>query len=176
MSEDLGPTVVVGRVGTAHGVDGEVTVLVLSEVPERFADGAVVFLSGGRRLAVESTRPHRGRLLVKFREVSDRTEAERLQAQDLVIPESMVPPPPVGRWWPHQLEGCRIETEGGRLLGTLTDVVPNPANDIWVATDDEGNETLVPVLEDVIVSVDVAGKRIVVREIPGLTVPDEPSA
>jgi ribosomal 30S subunit maturation factor RimM len=33
-------------------------------------------------------------------------------------------------------------------------------------------ETLVPVLKDVIVSVDVAARRIVVREIPGLTVPE----
>jgi ribosomal 30S subunit maturation factor RimM len=37
--------------------------------------------------------------------------------------------------------------------------------------DAEGIETLIPVLEDVLVSVDVAGKHIVVREIPGLTTP-----
>jgi len=37
--------------------------------------------------------------------------------------------------------------------------------------DEEGVETLVPVLKDVILDVDMNAKRIVVREIPGLTAP-----
>ena len=57
--------------------------------------------------------------------------------------------------------------------GTLTDVIANPANDLWVARDDEGTETLVPALRDVIVEVDIEAKRVVVRDVPGLTIPDE---
>ncbi len=61
----------------------------------------------------------------------------------------------------------------GDALGTLTDVVANPANDLWVATDEEGNETLVPAIGDVVVEVDTDARRIVVRDIPGLTAPDD---
>ena len=43
----------------------------------------------------------------------------------------------------------------------------------WVAVDGVGNETLVPVLKDLLVDVDLATKRIVVRDVPGLTVPQD---
>jgi len=163
------PTVAVGRITRPHGVTGEVAVVVLSEVPERFADGATVWLEDGRALTVEAARPHKDRLLVRFREVADRTQAEALRGALLVVPESMSPPLPEGSWWDHQLVGCGVRTEDGRGLGELTEVIHTSANDVWVATAADGTETLVPVLKDVLVSVDVAAKQIVVRSIPGLT-------
>lgn len=165
------PTVAVGKITRAHGVKGEVAVLVLSEVPERFDAGSTLLLEDGRSLTIEAAREDRGRLLVCFRDVSDRAAAESLLGKFLVVPESALPELPEGSWWPFQLEGCRVLTDTGRRLGVLSEVVPNPANDIWVVVAD-GEETLVPALKDVVVSVDVSAKRVVVREIPGLTVPE----
>jgi 16S rRNA processing protein RimM len=163
------PTVAVGRVARAHGVQGEVAVLVLSEVEDRFAPGATLWLEDGRALTVESSRPHRGRLLVRFREVRDREQAEGLQRALLVVPESSSPSLPEGSWWDHQIEGCAVETDRGRALGTVREVIHTAANDVWSVVSEDGVETLVPVLNDVLASVDVAAKRIVVREIEGLT-------
>jgi 16S rRNA processing protein RimM len=164
------PTVAVGRVSRAHGVQGEVAVLVLSEVEGRFAPGANLWLEDGRTLTVESSKPHRGGLLVRFREVRDREQAEGLQRALLVVPESSSPSLPEGSWWDHQIEGCAVETDRGRPLGTVREVIHTAANDVWSVVDGGGRETLVPVLIDVLVSVDVGAKRIVVREIAGLTV------
>jgi 16S rRNA processing protein RimM len=163
------PTVAVGRITRPHGVRGEVAVLVLSEVAERFAEGAVVYLEDGRSLTVESSRPHGERLLVRFREVRDRAEAEALRRAVLVVPESTSPPLPEGSWWDHQVEGCEVLTEDGRSLGAVREVIHTAANDVWSAVAADGRETLIPVLTEVLVSVDVAARRIVVREIPGLT-------
>lgn len=164
------PTVAVGRVSRAHGVQGEVAVLVLSEVEGRFAPGATLWLENGRKLTVQSSKPHRGGLLVRFREVRDREQAEGLQRALLVVPESSSPSLPEGSWWDHQIEGCAVETDRGRPLGTVREVIHTAANDVWSVVDGGGRETLVPVLIDVLVSVDVGAKRIVVREIAGLTV------
>ena len=164
------PTVAVGRVSRAHGIQGEVAVLVLSEVEDRFAPGATLWLEDGRTLTVESSRPHRGRLLVRFREVRDREQAEGIQRALLVVPESSSPSLPEGSWWDHQIEGCTVETDRGRSLGTVREVIHTAANDVWSVVDGGGRETLVPVLNDVLVSVDTEAKRIVVREIEGLTV------
>ena len=166
------PTVVVGRITKAHGVTGEVAVLVISDVPGRFADGATVWLEDGRTLTVESSRPHKDRLLVRFRGVEDRAQAEVLQRALLIVPESWSPELPQGSWWDHRIVGCTLETDKGRALGTVRDVIHTAANDVWSAIDDDGIETLVPVLKDVIVAVDLDAKRIVVREIPGLTAPE----
>ena len=164
-------TVAVGRITRAHGVQGELAVLVISEVPGRFADGETVWLEDGRTLTVESSRPHKDRLLVRFREVQSREQAEALQRALLVVPESLSPQLPEGSWWDHRIVGCAIETDTGRALGTVHDVIHTAANDVWSAVDDEGTETLIPVLRDVILDVDIDAKRIVVREIPGLTMP-----
>jgi 16S rRNA processing protein RimM len=140
------PTVAVGRVTRAHGVHGEVAVLVLSEVANRFAEGATVWLEDGRALTVDSARAHRDRL-----------------------PSS--PALPEGSWWDHRIEGCAVELDTGRALGTVREVIHTPANDVWSVIDPAGAETLIPVLRDVLVSVDVDARRIVVREVSGLTTP-----
>jgi 16S rRNA processing protein RimM len=165
--------VAVGRISRAHGIYGEVAVLVLSEVEGRFDPSATVTMEGGRELTVEEVRPHRDRLLVKFREVPDRTTAETLAGQYVFVAEELVPPAPEGAFWPHELEGCEVMTDSGRALGVLNEVVAGPANDWWVVRTD-GEETMVPALKDIVVSVDVPGRRVVVRDVPGLTAPEEP--
>jgi 16S rRNA processing protein RimM len=112
---------------------------------------------------------------VTFEGVRDRTDAERLVQRDLVVPESDSPPLPAGSYWDHQLIGCEVLTESGRSLGEIGDVIHTPANDVWSAVDAGGVETLVPAIADVVASVDADAKRVVVREVPGLTAADEPS-
>lgn len=168
------PTVAVGRVTRPHGVTGEVAVVVLSEVPERFAVGATVWLEDGRALTVESSRPHRDRLLIRFHGIADRTRAETLHGALLVVPETLSPSLPEGSWWDHQIEGCTVVTDARRDLGIVREVIHTAANDVWAAVDEAGAETLIPALRDVVVSVDASSRRIVVRAIPGLTAPEEP--
>jgi 16S rRNA processing protein RimM len=167
------PTLVVGVVTSAHGLRGEVAVQNRSDNPDRWIIGGTVLLPDGRSLTIASSRRHGRRLLVRFEGVEDRTAAEGLRGATLVVPESWLPPLEEGSWWAHELEGCSVVTRAGRALGVLTDVVTNPANDLWVATDDEGNETLIPVLADLLVEVDPAERRIVVEDVPGITAPEE---
>jgi 16S rRNA processing protein RimM len=165
------PTVAVGRITRAHGVHGEVAVLVISEVPERFRDGATVWTEGGRALTVSASRSHGDRLLVRFEGLGDREQADALRGTLLVVPESASPELPEGSWWDHQIVGCAVETDAGRALGTVRDVIHTAANDVWSVVDAAETETLIPVIADVIVEVDVAGRRIVARE-AGLTEPE----
>ncbi len=166
------PTIAVGHVTRAHGIRGEVAVEVRSDEPDRFAQGASVFTESGRSLEIERSQPHGGRMLVKFAGVEDRTGAEELRGTVLVVPESWLAELPDWEYWPFQLEGCEVVTESGRSLGAVSEVIPNPANDLWVAVDNEGSETLVPAIRDVIVDVDIEAKRILVRDVPGLTAPE----
>ncbi|MGH2640418.1 MAG: ribosome maturation factor RimM [Actinomycetota bacterium] len=168
------PTVVVGVVTGVHGLGGEVSVQNRSDNPDRWTPGSTVFREDGAALTISASRHHGRRLLVRFGGVSDRTSAEALRATVLVVPESWLPDLPEGEWWAHQLEGCEVRTVSGRILGVVREVIPNPANDLWVAVDDEGRETLVPALADLLIDVDVAGRTVLVNDVPGLTAPEEP--
>jgi len=169
------PTVVVGVVAKPHGIGGEVSVRNHSDNPDRWTRDAVVFDREGRSYRVVRVRNHGRSLLVSFEGVGDRDAADRLRGRELLIPESWLPRLPDGQWWPHQIEGCHVVTEEGHDLGVVSEVIANPANDLWVAVDDSGAETLVPALADLLVEVDVTAKRIVVRAVPGLTAPDGPA-
>lgn len=168
------PTVVVGVVTGVHGLHGEVSIQNRSDNPDRWTPGGTVLREDGAALTIESSRRHGRRLLVRFAGVGDRSAAERLRGAVLVVPESWLPDLADGEWWAHQLEGCEVRTASGRILGLVKEVIPNPANDLWVAVDDEGRETLVPALADLLIDVDVAARTIVVHDVPGLTAPEEP--
>ena len=169
------PTTVVGQVTKAHGVRGEVAVRNRSDNPDRWVAGATVFAPDGRTLTVRAVRPHGDRLLVTFAEVGDRDAAEALRGVELTVPDAWLPELPDGQWWPHDLEGCAVVTDDGRTVGTIREVEFNPANDLWVTVDEVGRVTLVPALASILLDVDVAAKRVIVRAVPGLTVPeDEP--
>jgi 16S rRNA processing protein RimM len=168
------PAVTVGRITKAHGVHGEVAVENHSDNPDRWVPGAVVFGTDGDELTVRTVRPHGPRLLVTFEAIEDRTAAERLVGSTLQVPESWLPSLPEGSWWSYEATGCVVRTESGRTLGTVAEVLAYPAHDLWRVVDDEGGETLIPAVDAFIVSVDLAGRSAVVREVPGLTAP-EPS-
>ncbi len=169
------PTVVVGLVTGVHGLRGEVSVQNRSDNPDRWNAGGRVLREDGRPLTIEASRRHGKKLLVKFADIAGRDGAERLRGAVLVVPESWLPRLEAGEWWAHQLEGCEVRTASGRMLGVLTEVIANPANDIWVAVDEGGAETLIPALADVLIDIDVEARTIVVRDVPGLTVPEEDS-
>lgn len=164
--------VAVGRIARPHGVKGEVSVMPLSDVASRFHVGSRMFAGAAedRPLTVSSSRPHAGRVLLAFDEVSDRKAAEELRGEYLFVPAASTPPLPHGEYWPHQLIGCQVMTEDGRALGPIREVLRTQANDVWVAAGPDG-EVLIPALVDIVLSVDVEARRVVVRSVPGLTAP-----
>jgi 16S rRNA processing protein RimM len=158
--------IAVGVVTRAHGVKGEVAVLPLSQVPSRFEAGATLFRDQRRSaaLTVAAARPHHDRILVTFVGIGDRTAAEGLAGAYLFVPASWAPALPEGEFWPHQLLGSEVATERGERLGALSEILHTQANDVWVVAADGGGELLVPALRDLVVAVDVAGRRITVRD------------
>lgn len=131
---DSAQTVEVGRVHAAHGVRGEVSVEPYSEVEGRFAPGArfrparpewTAGTAGGRELTVETVRPHKTRLLIRFEGVSDRDAAEALRGTVLEVSRDEVPEPPEDTWYYFQLVGCRChdarEGDLGEVVGVTED-------------------------------------------------------
>lgn len=155
----------VGRITRAHGIRGEVAVQSLTEVSDRYAPGSVLSLEDGRTLTVRAARRHQQRLLVKFEEVVDRTEAEGLRGQVLLVPVERSPAiAETDRFWVHQVVGLEVLTEEGRSLGRIREVRANPANDLWVT--DAG--ALIPAVRAFVRDVDLAAGRVTVHEVPGL--------
>ncbi len=159
----------VGRVARAHGIRGEVAIQPLTEVASRFEPGSVLHLEDGRTVRVEGSRDHGHRLLVTFEGIVDRTEAESLRGEVLLVPQASAPPIEEGdRFWVHEVVGLSVMTEDGAQLGRVRDVLAAPGNDVWVV-DTQAGEVLIPAVREVVTDVDLAEGRLTVRALPGLT-------
>ena len=156
---------VVGRVGRAHGVRGDLAVEVRTDAPEiRFAPGSVLGTDPADRgpLTVAETKHHSGRLLVRFEGVDDRTAAERLAGTMLVIRVADAGSSSgEDAWWDHELIGLRVEDVAGRLIGVVADVIHAPAQELLAITLPDGREALLPFVSALVPGVDVAGGRLV---------------
>jgi 16S rRNA processing protein RimM len=152
----------VGQVLAAHGVDGAVKVLPLTDFSDRFDQGARLLLDGDER-EVEWSRSAGGQLLVKLRGVDNRTTAELIRGRYLEVGENAARPAGDGRFYHHQLIGLEVTTSGGRTLGTIHEVLERPANDVWVSRADSV-EHLIPATRDAVLAVDLEAKRVVVAD------------
>ena len=117
----------VGRIAKAHGLNGEVNVVLVSNREERLAAGSVLETDGGQ-LEVLSSRPHGDRWLVRFRGRTDRTSAESLRG--LVLRAEPLDDP--DELWVHELVGSRVLSADGVDRGIVESVQENPAADLLV--------------------------------------------
>jgi 16S rRNA processing protein RimM len=172
---DEGLVVVVGRIGRAHGVRGEVSVEPLTDEPQRrFATGAVLGTRSSRagtrwpELTVTASRTHRGRLLVDFEEIADRAGAESARGTELtVVVTAAERPEDPEEFYDHQLVGLPVHTTTGAAVGELVRVEHNGAQDLLVIAT-AGGEVLFPFVSVLVPEVDLDAGRIVVDDVPGL--------
>jgi 16S rRNA processing protein RimM len=172
--------VVVGRIGKAHGLRGDVTINVRTDEPDRrFAAGSVLVAetpSGSantlRTVTVASSRWHSSVLLVRFEEIPDRNAAEAARGILLhaSIPADESPDDP-DEFYDHQLVGLTAYDLDGVVLGEVTGLVHGGAQDLLAIRTPDRRDTLVPFVKALVPEVDVASGRVVVADRPGLVMP-----
>jgi 16S rRNA processing protein RimM len=92
----------------------------------------------------------------------------RLTNMELVMDRSQMPPMPEGVYLEEDLIGLAVVEADGRELGAITSVIRTGANDVWEVALKGGGELLLPVVEEVILSVDIENRKVVVKLIEGL--------
>jgi 16S rRNA processing protein RimM len=172
--------VVVGRIGKPHGIRGEVTVHVRTDEPERrYAPGSVLHAEPPRgsafalsALTVVGSRWHQTTLLVRFDELADRNAAEGARGVVLhaSIPADESPDDPE-EFYDHQLVGLAAYDEAAALLGEVVRLLHSGAQDLLVVRTTDGREALVPFVKALVPEVDLAARRVVIADRPGLVTP-----
>ncbi|MFB8204252.1 ribosome maturation factor RimM [Kitasatospora purpeofusca] len=163
---------VVGKIGRAHGIKGDVSVEVRTDEPElRLGPGAVLFTdpASAGPLTVESGKVHSGRLLLRFAGVKDRNAAEELRGTILIAevdPEERPDDPE--EYYDHQLIGLDVVLLDGTLVGELTEVVHLPYQDLLTVRKPDGTEALVPFVTRIVPTIDLENQRAVIDPPVGL--------
>lgn len=154
-------------IGPAHGLRGEVRLLVHTDDPEqRLAPGAQVVTEPADvgPLTVAALRTHRDQFHARFDGHSDRTAAEELRGVVLLAP----PEPEPEAWYPHELRGLRARDAHGQEVGTVETVQHLPAQDVLVLRTTGGQQVLVPFVTEIVPEVDITGGTVTIAAPPGL--------
>lgn len=109
-----------------------------------------------------------GVLIITLAGISDRNGAELLRGAEVYIRETEAAPLGEGEYFIHSLYNLLVVTDAGEEIGRVREVLETGANDVLVVPRASGGEALIPMIHDVVRTIDLAGGRIVIHPLEGL--------
>lgn len=153
----------VGQIVGAFGIKGQVKVEPLTDfIEDRFDLDSTLYLKG-EQVSIQTIADHKSHLIVKFKGIDDRTQAESLQWAYLEAPEDERPDLEEDEFMLEDLIGLAVITTSGERLGNVSEVLFYPAQDIIIV-----GEHQIPMVKEFVKDVDLEAGEIKVELIEGM--------
>lgn len=165
----------VARIGRAHGLKGEVSVEVRTDIPEeRLVPGKTYETEPAAigPLTVAAVRTQAGRWYLRFEEITTREQAEAARNAELVIDGEESDEDDA--WYVHELVGLTAIRPDGEVLGTVTDLLSMPAQDLLEIKQPDGHRAMIPFVDEFVPEVDMDAETITLTPPYGLLSGEEP--
>jgi len=162
----------VGQIGAPHGLRGALKFrpddpgsTLLDELERVFIerDGTPAEY---RIIETAPVNPRQMRIMLEG--VSDAHAAGQLRGATVFAAKSDLPPVAPGEFYYFQTAGCEVVTTDGRILGHIKSTFFSGAHDVWIVAGDGGSELMIPVIEDIVKSIDLEARRVTIELVPGL--------
>lgn len=159
----------VGTIVNTHGIKGELRVIPITDFPEdRFKSGAKLYLKNKDQVTeftVESSRPHKSFVLVKFKDFDNINDVEKFVKSELFADGEEVSGLNEGEFLYKQIIGLTVIDDVLGEIGKVTEIMELGSNDVWVVKGPKYKEVLLPYIDDVVKEVDL-DNAVVKVEIP----------
>ncbi|MGF7048703.1 16S rRNA processing protein RimM [Paenibacillus sp. DS2015] len=172
MSEEL---LTVGKLVNTHGIKGEIKVLSHTDFPEqRFAKGKRLLLiptvGNSFWITIDSVRVHKEMYILKVEGFNNINEVEKYKGSVLKVSKDDVVELPENEYYFHEIIGCTVYTDEDqdKPLGVIKEILTPGANDVWVIKTSTGSDILIPVIDEVVLDVDVKNQKVKVHLMEGL--------
>lgn len=163
--------VVIGQVRRPHGVRGTLRVAPMTEDPHRYRRLEQVYLSRGddqRTLfAIEKVEIAHEAILLTLQGIDSRDRAEEWRQAWVEIPGEQILPLEEGQHYLFEIVGLQVQSEDGENLGTVVDILRNPAHDVYVVKQDD-REFMVPAVPEFIRQIDSESGIMIIHLVDGL--------
>ena len=157
-----------GRIGAAHGIKGEVRITSFTEEPLALVDyGPLTTNKPGLVIEIESARATTNVLVARLKGVTDRNAAEKLNGIELYVDRDVLPATTDEDDFYHaDLIGLEARLADGTTLGTVTAIPNYGASDLLEVRDKRSGDTyLYPFTKAVVPEVKIAEGYLVI-EVP----------
>jgi 16S rRNA processing protein RimM len=166
-------TLRLGRVVGAHGLHGALRVRpdnldsdTLEQVNRVFLESPEAGPPREYRLTA-AQRLNRTTIRLVLEGLDDPDAADALRGSTVAVALEDLPAKAPGEFYFYEAIGCAVTTTDGRRLGVIEEVFATGANDVWVVRDGAA-EVLVPVIDNVVKSIDLAAREMLIEAVPGL--------
>jgi 16S rRNA processing protein RimM len=160
----------IGKVVALFGLQGELKVISMSDIPDRFAELEVIYTAPGHTpYRIGSVRPHKGDMVVlKLVGIDDANAAEALRNVNLEIPVEELAKLPPNSYYQHDILGLKVLKLNGQEVGKIVDIMPTGGNDVYVVKTPSGGQALIPAVKAVVKQVDLLRHVMYIDPIKGL--------
>jgi 16S rRNA processing protein RimM len=163
-SEDMPERLAIGRIVSPHGVRGELRMYIYSHFPERIPELPYVYIGDEEKPRdIIRARLKDNLAIMRVEGVTSREMADELRDKIVRVDLDHAAPLEEGEYYHFEIIGLTAVDEAGNTLGAVTDIIETGANDVYVIKDDEGKETLIPALHDVVPEINPDEGKMVVR-------------
>lgn len=161
----------IGKIVNTSGLKGLLKVMPLTDDITRFEDLETIYIQIGKNLVekkIEDVKYIKNMVLLKLEGIDNIDEAEKYKNLYIKINKKDAIELPEDSYLIVDIVKCDVYTEEGELLGKMIDVLDTGSNDVYVVKNSEGKEILLPAIKEVIKSVDISNKKIIVKLMDGL--------
>ena len=158
-----------GEVIKTHGLNGEVGIILDVDFPDEYQNLESVFLEQQGKLIpffIDTIQVNNNKALVKFEDIDSLDSAKTIVKSKLYLPLSSLPSLENGQYYFHDLVDCEVFEEKSKH-GNVKEVVDLSGNQLLVVEADD-KEILIPLKDEILISVDTTNKKIQVSLPDGL--------
>ncbi len=146
--------IIIGKIGAAHGVRGDMKVYPLTDFPDRFNTIKKAFIDD-KEINIISTRYQNNFVVMKVKDVNSREEVARYTNKLLKINRSDVPPLNEGEYYSFDIIGLKVINQDDVVLGEIIEILKTGSNDVYITKTPEGKQLLIPALKKVVTEINI---------------------
>lgn len=155
----------IARITSISGSNGYLNLQVITDFPQKLfklKEVYIDFLGAKKKFKVENIRNSGKSFRIKFERFDSLRELEVLLNREVFIEAKDFTELPDGSYYVHDLINSEV-WRNGKSIGLIKDVLQLPANDVFVITDDNGNELLIPFILNQIELIDSENKKLILK-------------
>jgi 16S rRNA processing protein RimM len=156
--------VLMGLIGAAQGLRGEVRVKSFTEDPIAIEEYGTLYGADGRAFEILDARLQKETVILRFRGVNDRTEAEKLNGTELYVERDALDDEELDEeeYFYADLEGLEALDAEGNSYGVISAIFDFGAGDILELTQQGKRAQLIPFSEASVLEIDFEGGTILI--------------
>lgn len=158
----------VGKIVNTHGVKGCIKCIPLTDDLERFEELEYVYTEKDNiKRTIDDVWYQKGLVCLKLKDIDDMDKAESFKDTYISIVEDQLRVLPENSYYLFDLEGMDVYSNNGDYIGKISEIYQTGANDVYEVKNNK-NSYLIPAIKDVVKSVNVQDKKMIINVIEGL--------